>query len=291
MKEFVRSHPRLLVAARKVRYRLWRLRVGERRVVTYEEGVAMARQLAKQLPNEYDVVIGIPRAGLIPATVLSEIWGRPLSTPDDFVNGVIWQSHNVPATQEFTDVREVRKVLVVDDGTFTGEVKREVLSLLEDCRPDVQVQLASLYTSEAGRELGVKALETRSDRNALEWSLMSSWWRYPGPPCTDLDGVLSLDGRPYLTHKLFDAVITARPESRRAETEAWLTDNRVDCVELLMLPDSTENTFPNVVAFKSKALKERKAYWYWESSDAYALAIRRASGVPVLSVEEMRLYA
>jgi len=236
-------------------------------------------------------VIGIPRAGLIPATVLSEIWGRPLSTPDDFVNGVIWQSHNVPATQEFTDVRNVRKVLVVDDGTFTGKVKREVLSLLEDCRPDIQVQLASLYTSEAGKKLGVIGVRGRSDRHVPEWSLMSSWWRYPGPPCTDFDGVLCLDGRPYISFKIFDAVITARHESEREETKLWLKRSQVSYESLVMLPDDVDRTFPNVVAFKSEALRERKAWWYWESSDAYALAIRRASGVPVLSIEGMRFYA
>lgn len=312
IEEFVRSHPRLLSLARSAKWHYRDLTIRHRRVVTYDSAVSMARRWAKQLPNEYDVIIGIPRAGLIPATILAETWGRPLSTPDDFVHDVLWQSER-DAVHKVSDVQRVRKVLLVDDTLQRGEAMTEARDMIAWYKPDVEVQMASLFSSAKGSEMGVASFQEKKPSEVLEWNFMSSWCGYRGLPSTDFDGVLCEDyprafhgtpetrenvaylgwllgAKPYLAFPRFDSVVTSRFERFRPETEEWLEKHRVQCERVVMMPDGMVRTFENVVKFKAAALRAFGSSWYLESSDAIASAVKRLSGIPVLSVREMKLY-
>ena len=53
-------------------------------VVSYEQAAAYTKLLTKEIPNEFDLVIGVPRSGLFIASIIATKFARPLSTPDLF---------------------------------------------------------------------------------------------------------------------------------------------------------------------------------------------------------------
>lgn len=58
------------------------MKTGKVPFITYCELLHDTLELAKTIPNTYNVIVGIPRSGMIPASVSSLLSGRPLSTLD-----------------------------------------------------------------------------------------------------------------------------------------------------------------------------------------------------------------
>jgi uncharacterized HAD superfamily protein len=99
---------------------------------------------------------------------------------------------------------------------------------------------------------------------------------------------------PYLLPSFtIDAIITARLEKYRPETEAWLKRHAVKYNELIMLnlKEGEARTPPNVIAHKVNALKKISPTWYWESSAYFAIKIHKKSKLPVLCMEKMIVYS
>jgi hypothetical protein len=301
IKESLRKHPKALRLARKLTRRS---RHSKLEPVYNDAAVAIVEKWSRTIPNKFDVIVGIPRSGLFLASVLALKWGRPLSTPDDFVRGIIWQSSSVPQIR----VSDIHSILLIDDtihkGTMLGSVKKQIT----DYRRDLEIQVATLFVSGGRTDLADYYVQLKEKPDILEWNLLSSTWGF-GKPSTDLDGVVCEDcpkgveddtpeykkwlveASPYLPHpRGFDSIITGRREKYRAETEAWLESHKVKYERLVMLDNHIPKTTENISTLKIQSLKATNANWFWESDYRQAARIRRETGIPTLSVEEMKLY-
>lgn len=78
-------------------------------------------------PDDYDVVVGIARGGLIPATELSHYLGKPLVP-------LVWQTRDGIPPEEFPgEVAKVifqKRILLVDDICDSGETLFQVYDAL-----------------------------------------------------------------------------------------------------------------------------------------------------------------
>ena len=72
--------------------------------VSFEDVVVWTRELTRKIPNEFDVIIGIPRSGLLVANLIALKFGRPLSTPELFVEGKFWLSRAISRNNEFVRI-------------------------------------------------------------------------------------------------------------------------------------------------------------------------------------------
>jgi hypoxanthine phosphoribosyltransferase len=104
---------------------------------SWKDVAEMAEEWCKILPNDFDCVIGIPRAGLIVADYVALNLGLPLSTPEDFLRGVSWQSKYLPEKQ-------FKKVLVVDDSVCVGSDLSCAVDALRQKYPDTQFKASAL---------------------------------------------------------------------------------------------------------------------------------------------------
>jgi len=52
-----------------------------------KKAIMLVKQWAETLPNEFDVLIGVPQNGFWIAGILALKFGRPLSTVDNYVQG------------------------------------------------------------------------------------------------------------------------------------------------------------------------------------------------------------
>lgn len=285
MRAWLQSHPRLLRTARKLKHGLIR---PAPHLIGLDYGIYLAEKLAERLPlSDFDCIIGIPRSGLLFASVIATKRGLPLSTPHCFARGVVWQSARK------AESRPCRKVLLVEDFTGSGSQLEQALEVVRSCDPALQVCTASVFVYGGGSQKVDYFQATLRGFTVLEWNVAhadlssaDAW----GGTCTDLDGVLCMNGspeEPYIIPNFWiEAIITSRPEAERVSTEIWLAAHGVKYKELIMKSDPSLSS----VDHKVWHLRKLRPYWYWESHAIEAQQIASGAGMPVLCFENMKVY-
>lgn len=70
-----------------------------------------------RFPHDIDLVVGIPRSGMLPANLIALYLNKPFTDIDSFAQGRIYASGERGA---FIDKEKSQKVLVVDDSINSG---------------------------------------------------------------------------------------------------------------------------------------------------------------------------
>jgi adenine/guanine phosphoribosyltransferase-like PRPP-binding protein len=269
--------------------------------VSNEQMVGWVDEWSRTLPRDIDVVVGIPRSGLLIAALLATRLGKPLSTPDLFMEDKYWLSNRIQPN-------EARRVLLVEDSVRTGDTLRRHRAMLET-KADITITTAALIASKAQSQGLDYFFRIIDNPRLFEWNMIHA--KNVKVLATDLDGVLCEDcpaghdddeeaylawlerARPYFIPTFeIDAVITNRLERYRPQTERWLRDNGVRYRELLMWDlESKADREGRYAANKVTHLMRLKPDLYWESNAGQARAIWEAARIPTLSVEDKALYA
>ena len=89
---------------------------------------AIANNLWKLDRFKFDVIVGIPRSGMIPASILATYLQLPLSTPEAYVAGIVHgRSGKVEKGRE--------RVLLMDDTSNKGGAMARAVKILNQRRP------------------------------------------------------------------------------------------------------------------------------------------------------------
>lgn len=292
VKAFVRKHESLYKIALFLRGKPTSMRL-----LLPSDQVQVTQQWAKKLPNNFDLIIGIPRAGLLVADTLAMYFGVPWATPSGYLRGEVFFTHDAP-------MPKVRRVLVVDDLINQG---RQLFAEAENIRkayyPDIVVETASMYVTPKAANLVNHYYEVQSGLEEWHDNIKSS------DGCriaSDLDGVLCKNppssalaspqrftewvrtAEPHFIPRFkLQAIVTGRPNFVRDETEKWLAENNVDYGKLLMLGDALNYNPKNSVAHKVSNIKKLKPDRFWESSLYEAKMIHQQTGVLTYCMDEM----
>jgi adenine/guanine phosphoribosyltransferase-like PRPP-binding protein len=244
-------------------------------------------------PQNYDIIAGIPRGGLIIASIIATRYDKPLSTPDELLNGKAWRAETL--------IAKGSKVLLIDDTLSSGytmqKTREEIRKLNYQVTTAVMVALP---------EMGSKAdciYKFLSRPFQCEWDLAHGKGRDSYMVASDLDGVICYDcpeeiydlSKEYeewlINAKLqflpsyeIEAIVTCRLEKYRAITENWLVEHRVKYHKLYMW-DTTEGErgyTDNFARHKVDMLRKIKPDIYYESSQQEAILINQATKIPVL---------
>lgn len=259
-----------------------------------------------RLPADIDLVVGVPRSGMLPATIVALARNLPLADLDGFAQGRVLSTGTTRRVAgEGEGAERFRHVLVVDDSCRTGSsmrAAREALANLPD-RPKLTFCVA-YGTGEAAPEVDL-ALATVPEPRVFEWNVL----HHPivSRAGFDIDGVLCIDpterenddGPAYMEF-LFGAaplhrprreiamLVTSRLEKYRPATEDWLARNGVRYRELRMLdlPDAeTRRRLGVHASFKAECYRQSDCALFVESELHQAREIARLSGKPVLSLQ------
>jgi hypothetical protein len=313
LKGFVRKNPTLLRVTKELYEKLAIARVKSTKIVlpqhteiiTIRDAVSLTLQWTETLPNDFDAIIGVPRSGLLFANVLASKLGLPLSTPDNYVQGIAWQSNHVKiATSKFN------KVLIVEDSVFSGRQIAKAEKKIKAFNPTIQIQKASLFvTPKAKKKVDFYCI-IKKPPNIFEWNLLTATDIF-GKLCVDMDGVLCKDCprevdsdesayvrwlgtvKPKLIPNFeIEAIITSRLEKYRGQTEEWLRLYGVKYKRLFMLNlnSKSDKTFAGVVDYKAGLIKKIRPFWFWESSLNEAIAIHKQVQIPILCTERMVIF-
>lgn len=264
----------------------------------------------RKIPRDVDLIVGIPRSGLLPANILSLALNLPLADFEGFCAGRILSTGKTRRKAPNPDASAYRKILIVDDSISSGEAMKEArrrISEIDDS-PD-RFLFCAVYGTDEETPAADIVLERVPNPRVFEWNLM----HHPIliRSCVDIDGVLCIDpteeenddgplyslflgnARPlYMPGFRIGHLVTSRLEKYRAETERWLEMRGIEYDKLWMLdlPNAEERRRQGAHGrFKAQIYAQLEADLFIESEDAQAMEIARLSGKAVLSIEAQSL--
>jgi uncharacterized HAD superfamily protein/hypoxanthine phosphoribosyltransferase len=272
---------------------------------TYGDLLLDIKQNLHKVPNNIDLVVGIPRSGMIPAYMLGLSLNISVCSLDEFVSE-IHQSHSV---RQIKQAINYSNVLVVDDSVNIGGAMRKAKKIIGKtfANKDIKIYYSAIYV-QPGYENHVDisfvllAMPRMFQWNYLNHGLIQK-------SCFDIDGVLCYDptedenddGEKY-RHFLLNAkplhipqykikaLVTSRLEKYRAETETWLEQHNVkyDALYMLDMASKEERIKCKGIHARFKAaiyLKLKKCSLFYESNKQQAEEIASITGKTVFCVD------
>ena len=274
--------------------------------VTVEELVSDVRALTARLPTDLGAVAGIPRSGMLPASLVASYLHLPLYELS-CTNGL--RRLGCGARLE-TSHESQGPLLVIDDSVATGTAMIHARKLIEQLSPQRDAYFAAVYVTPK-MEVPVDFIgRTAPSPHLFEWNLFNC--RFTNSFAFDFDGVLCHDwkggdetGAEYLDflrntkarwlprRSPVRLIVTARLEKYREITIAWLKRHGVRVHELVMGPwSSTEERSKHFSAaeHKGRAFAESNCWLFIESDEQQAAAIFTATGKPVLCAKSGAIF-
>jgi uncharacterized HAD superfamily protein/hypoxanthine phosphoribosyltransferase len=263
----------------------------------------------RKIPRDIDVIVGVPRSGLLVANLLSLAINVPMADLEGFCEGRLLSAGRTKRTGGFKEGREsgkIQNILLIDDSINSGKAIRAAYAQIISAYPsNCRVITCAVYGLKFFHEEVDIVLEAVPQPRLFQWNYL----HHPilENTCFDIDGVLCCDpefgdnddgeryvtflaeARPYLrpTRKI-GHLVTSRLERYRPETEAWLSANGIEYGKLWMLdlPSAKERRHQKAHAvFKARVYSETRALLFIESEPRQARDIARDTGKPVLCVE------
>lgn len=271
----------------------------------------MAQVIAQNLwrfdRSAYDVVIGIPRSGILPASIISTFLQLPLADPIGFSHGIIYgRSGNT--------VRPGKRVLLVDDTVNKGGAMSRAVAALPKGLTITRACVWGPYQVENPAALVDIVLADCHGPRAFAWNLMKHKrlprWAF------DMDGVLCRDpakhenddGPAYLNfianaeplfipQREIGHIVTSRLERYRKPTMAWLRKHGITYASLTMLdlPDKRARMSAMKVDGGRGGWKAREAArlgveMMIESCPKQASIISRIARIPVFCTQTQEVF-
>ena len=248
-----------------------------------------------QLPKDIDVVIGIPRSGMLVANLVSLYLDIPMADIDGFLKGHVM---GAGARKSFADKKQFKKPLVVDDSVLTGRALIEAKGKLRSANLGCDYYYGAPYVTPDKTGLVDFFHEIIPIPRIFEWNFMHHATLL-SEACVDIDGILCRDPLPQENDdgpnyvKFITTVpvkirpttpvkwlVTCRLEKYRPPTERWLLENNIRYENLVMLdlPSKEARIKSGVHAkFKADVYKKTGAVLFIESSYDQAVAIAKLS--------------
>lgn len=258
------------------------------------------------LPRDFDLIVGIPRSGMLPANLLALYLNRPYTDIHSFINGHIYKAGE---RGQFFDIKQFKKVLVVDDSIASGSAMLKSKESLAHLEKDFNISYCAIYVIPGKEKMVDYFFEVVPLPRYFQWNILNHTTLEKA--CFDIDGVLCVDptedqnddGEKYTDFVLnapplfipgakIGTLVTSRLEKYRKETETWLKANNIKYNELIMLdlPDKEARQKANSHAsHKAKYYMAKPYVLFIESSLSQAVEINRISKKPVLCTENFEM--
>lgn len=257
-------------------------------------------------PYKFDLVVGIPRSGMIPSYLVSAFLNIDCCDLDSFIENRKLQ-HGVTRNTKgrLSYPHEAKSILLLDDSIYSGNsIEISQKKIPSDLKS--RMIKCAVYATGNGRNKVDFYIKEINGKKIFEWGLFHN--NIISKTCFDMDGVLCKectieqndDGEKYLNfiqqaEPLFLptgevlAIVTNRLEKYRKQTETWLSEHDIKYKQLIMLDLPSKNERQKIDAgtdHKGKIYKElNEATLFIESSFNQSVSITNVSGKPVYCVD------
>lgn len=255
--------------------------------------------MAHDLSPDVDLVVAIPRSGLLAANLLCLSLDVPMTDVDGLCRGDLFQTGNRYVGS--LSMEEVDTALVFDDSVYSGTQMTETRQRLGDREFPFDVEYGAVYITRDTHEYVDHWAEVVPTPRVFEWNVIHHYSL--SEFCVDIDGVLCRDptadenddGRNYrefisevdpkvLPNRPIGWLVTCRLEKYRDETAAWLDGHGIEYDELVMMdhPDmETRREAGDHAAYKARVYDETGAKLFIESTRHQAMEICERTSKPV----------
>lgn len=258
------------------------------------------------IPRDIDLVVGIPRSGMLPANLIALYLNLPYTDIHSFIKGYSYGSGD---RKQFFESTDFKKILIVDDSIASGSALKECKENLKHLNSKYEFVYCAIYAVPEKKFFVDFVFETVATPRYFQWNILNH--KTLEKACFDIDGVLCVDPSPkqnddgeeyrsflmsakplFIPKSKIGTLVTSRLEKYRNETEFWLKDNNVKYDKLVMLdlPDMKARQRSNCHAsHKAGEYKLSKYNLFVESDFSQALEINRISGKPVFCTENFQM--
>jgi uncharacterized HAD superfamily protein/hypoxanthine phosphoribosyltransferase len=265
-----------------------------------------------RLPRDIDLVVGIPRSGLLAANLLSLISNIPMTDMDSFLQKRVYSSGTSSKRTARLDrgIDEMGRILVLDDSIKSGDSLRRARAQIDAAGIQGNIYYAAVYGLDASHPDADMVFEQVKNPRIFQWNFMHHISLEKA--CVDIDGVLCVDptreenddGEAYrrflseavplhTTSRKIGWLVTSRLEKYRDLTETWLKNQGIEYNELIMLdlPSKEERQRLSVHgSFKADFYRTANSSLFIESEERQAVVIAQKSGKPVLCIETNQVH-
>lgn len=285
--------------------------------MNYRSTADLARLIAVNLhriPQEVDVVVGIPRSGLLAANLVALALNKPLADLDGLCEGRFLGAGEyriAPEQRQRFRPEHCAVALIVDDSVASGKSMQTAREKIRAAGLPYKAIYCAAFVTRQARALVDLYFEICPMPRMFEWNFMHH--PYLAESCVDLDGVLCLDPTPdenddgkryadfvgsarprFLPTSRIGCIVTCRLERYRQQTEEWLRRHGVAYDQLVMLdlPDAeTRRRLALHGRFKAEVFRRGPARVFIESERHQAMEIAYRSGKYALSVDTQEMFA
>lgn len=263
-----------------------------------------------KIPKDVDLVVGIPRSGLLVANLISLYLNIKLTDVEGLKRGYVFNKGNTAkCNNEINDIKDCRKILIVDDSVFNGDAIKRAKKELKDSPYKNKMIFMTVYTTEYGKDKVDIYFEVCNPPRIFEWNLMRH--NLLERCCFDIDGVLCLDptyeqnsdekkydvflktATPlFLPNKKIGHLVTSRLEKNRKLTERWLKEHNIKYGNLKMMPYKNREErmkANNHAEHKAEYYKNTDTLLFVESSYVQAVKIAEIAKKPVFCIETQQI--
>ncbi|REG89759.1 phosphoribosyltransferase family protein [Winogradskyella sediminis] len=258
------------------------------------------------IPRHFDLVVGVPRSGMMPANLLSLYLNLPYTDIHSFIKGFVYKAG---ARKQFFDASEYKNILVVDDSIASGSALAECKESLAHLNQKFNFSYCVVYATPEKAKAVDFALENVATPRYFQWNIFNH--STLDKACFDIDGVLCVDPSKeqnddgpnyksfllnaaplYIPGSKIGTLVTSRLEKYREETEIWLKKHGIKYDKLVMLdlPDMKARQKANCHgSHKAKEYKNSTYNLFIESDLRQAIEINKLTKKPVFCTENFKM--
>jgi hypothetical protein len=213
----------------------------------------LARTIATNIHRvdrrQFDVVVGIPRSGMLPASIIATHLQLPLSTPEAYAAGIV---HGRSGSR----VSVGSRILLVDDSCNKGRAFKRASAVLPKAAKIVRLAVFGPYQVDPASVCDLW-FETVPGPRAFAWNMnkhirLPRWgFDFDGVLCRDNTKAENDDGPRYarflseaeplfLPQRPIGPIVTGRLEKYRGETTDWLRRHGIQFESLTMMQFATK---------------------------------------------------
>lgn len=253
--------------------------------------------------EKIDLIVGIPRSGLLPASIISLYLNIPMTDFDSFLNGNIYNMGNTKVKENWIkNLDEAKHILIVEDSSVSGNSLKDAKVRLNTSKYKNRCKFLTIFVTEETKKYTDIYFDVCPVPRMFEWNYIHHHGVINA--CFDIDGVLCEDPTPmenddgenyinfirnakpkFIPSFKIGYLVTSRLEKYREDTEYWLKKNKIQYDKLIMidLPSKEERIrLGNHGKFKGENYKKLKnTNIFIESEMNQAIEIAKISGKAV----------
>lgn len=267
-------------------------------------------------------IIGIPRSGMLPTTLISEELHIGMCSYNEFIDNLVNEHVFYRHGNRMVEHKQSNIYLILEDSCCRGSMGEKVQQLRK-MFPDKIFVSAAIYIDgpcnlykpdiclvDLRKEIANNLDQTKDATVLYFYNILDGWWNFRF--LYDLDGVMCVDPpsdenteeyenylrSPMPLHLPISPsnngidICTYRLSKYENETRTFLRMNNVKVNKLTMFPAATKeirNMTPSW-QYKAQHYKDDKYVLFIESNDKEAQQICRLSGKPVYCYQTGRFY-